>query len=105
MFKKKHQNVKSSNAFRWPTKLEISFEQGLSPTSGKSSKKKQYSFTVPPRKILSWPIKTPKLNTKMKNFFIMSRRLTAVARSSKNKTRIRENVLSNVHQSNVDKET
>lgn len=71
-------------AVKWPTKLAISFEQGLSPISGKSTQKKQLPRGVYLSKIVRQPLKTPKLNAEG-DFSLMTRRLSCNYISGKKK--------------------
>lgn len=65
----------SDQAINWPTKLAISFEQGLSPKSNRSLPKKQLVKGMYLSKMIKKPQKPQKLNDE-NEISLMSRRLS-----------------------------
>jgi len=90
----------SKSAIRWPTKLEISFEQGLSPRSQKSGnndypRHKSQKFS----RIVRKPLKTPKLSCDI-NFKVISRKLS-VSRVNKTNKNINSSLVNEFDESNA----
>ena len=72
----KAEKMNQESAIRWPTKLAISFEQGLSPKSGWSNIKiKDNSRKMNLSKIKRNPLKTPNVGTD-NEISLISRRLS-----------------------------